>query len=93
MPLVIDYGVWTQNEAILSEAIQRAVTEEKASKLELWVSGRLSARAKEEFMGRGWEVHEQAYDTLFPAPPPSSSEDDEQGNEGEQPSTPEEAAS
>ena len=93
VPLVIDYGVWTQNEAILSEAIQRAVTEEKASKLELWVSGSLSARAKEEFMGRGWEVHDHAYDTLFPAPPPSSSEDDEQGNEGGQPSTPEEAAS
>ena len=92
VPLVMDYGVWTQKALVLSEAIQRAVTEEKASKLELWVSGRFSARAKEEFMGRGWEVHERAYDTLFPAPPPSSSEDDEPGDEGVQPSTPEAAS-
>jgi hypothetical protein len=61
VPFALDHGVWTENADRLSQYLK---TTYKApgfnGRFELWVTGTVSARAKQELQARGFTVVEQA---------------------------------
>jgi hypothetical protein len=68
VPLVADYGVWSQQTLGLVDAIQAAPKRREAERVQLWFTGQLSLRAKNELEKRGWEVHERAFTKLYSQP-------------------------
>jgi hypothetical protein len=60
IPFALDYGVWTANADKISRGLK---TKYKATgfngKFELWVTGTLSAKAKQDLRARGYTVAEQ----------------------------------
>lgn len=68
VPLVADYGVWSQQAVGLVEAIQAAPKRREVEKTQLWITGQLSLRAKNEIEKLGWEVHERAFTKLYGQP-------------------------
>ncbi|HSC70197.1 MAG TPA: hypothetical protein VLH58_02520 [Candidatus Methylomirabilis sp.] len=55
VPAPVDYLSWTQR---IGNFARR--TDLKAKERSVWLSGRISPRAKQEFEALGWEVHEEA---------------------------------
>lgn len=68
VPLVVDYGVWSQQALGLVEAIKAAPKRREVEKTQLWITGQLSLRAKNEIEKLGWEVHERAFTKLYGQP-------------------------
>ncbi len=66
VPLVLDYGVWSEQAASVALAITHSTKGQQAKKIQLYVTGRVSPRAVEELEGRGWEVHPDAWGKLYP---------------------------
>ena len=63
-----DAVYWTEDVAT-DEAALRAVLPTSLNHLELWVSGALSPRARSELTARGWDVHDNASQTLAASAP------------------------
>jgi hypothetical protein len=59
VPGAIDALYWTEDVA-LDEAALHALLPSSSGKLELWVSGTVSTRARRELESRGWDVHADA---------------------------------
>jgi hypothetical protein len=59
VPGAIDALYWTEDVAI-DEAALHALLPASSGKLELWVSGSVSTRARRELESRGWDVHADA---------------------------------
>jgi hypothetical protein len=59
VPGAIDALYWTDDVAI-DEAALHALLPASSGKLELWVSGTVSTRARQELESRGWDVHADA---------------------------------
>jgi hypothetical protein len=59
VPGAIDALYWTEDVAI-DEAALHALLPLSSGKLELWVSGTVSTRARRELESRGWDVHADA---------------------------------
>jgi hypothetical protein len=61
VPFALDHGVWTANADRLSQHLKTAYRAPGFNgRFELWVTGTLSARAKQELQARGFTVNEQA---------------------------------
>lgn len=58
-----DHMIWSQRVA---EAITTMGADEKEGSNELWITGKLSKLASEEFKKRSWKVHTEAGSKLFP---------------------------
>jgi hypothetical protein len=65
VPLVVDQGWWNAEAAVLTKALDEGAP--KGKKKQLWVTGKLSPRSVEELETRKWEVHQDAWATLYPA--------------------------
>ncbi len=73
LPLVLDYGSWTELGSVLTHNFaQFRVPGREITQRELWLTGRLSERAKHEVTARGIVVHEQSFETLQPPPEPEA---------------------
>ena len=66
LPLVMDQGWWSAEEAVITKALDERAPQGK--KKQFWVTGKLSPRLVEELEARKWEVHQDAWATLYPAP-------------------------
>jgi hypothetical protein len=66
VPLVVDQGWWSAESAVLAKTLDERAPKDK--KKQLWVTGKLSPRLVEELEARKWEVHQDAWATLYPAP-------------------------
>ena len=64
LPLVVDMGWWSAEAAVLTKALDERAP--KGKKKQLWVTGKLSPRLVEELQARKWEVHQEAWPTLYP---------------------------
>jgi hypothetical protein len=64
VPGAIDALYWTEDVAI-DEAALHALLPSSPGKLELWVSGSVSTRARKELESRGWDVHADAAQDLI----------------------------
>jgi hypothetical protein len=65
--LPADRLLWTQASAALADAMAaRAAADPALDSLALWVTGRLSERARDELVERGFALHEQASERLEP---------------------------
>jgi hypothetical protein len=61
IPFALDHGVWTANADKLSQELKANYRAPGFNgSFELWVSGTLSAKAKQELQARGFSVVEQA---------------------------------
>ena len=61
IPLALDHGVWTPNADRVTQALKAKYTPAGfGGRFELWLTGTLSARAKQELQARGFTVVEQA---------------------------------
>lgn len=61
IPFALDHGIWTANADRLSQHLKTAYRAPGfTGRFELWVTGTLSARAKQELQARGFTVVEQA---------------------------------
>ena len=61
IPFALDYGVWTANADRLSQHLKTAYRAPGFNnRFELWVTGALSARAKQQLQARGFSVVEEA---------------------------------
>jgi hypothetical protein len=58
-----DAVYWTEDVASY-EAALHALLPAGSSNLELWLSGALSPRARSELSARGWDVHDNAAQTI-----------------------------
>jgi hypothetical protein len=62
----LDYLVWTQEMAQLLTAADGVVNRlTRPANKQLWVTGMVSARAKREIEGRGWQVQERTEERLL----------------------------
>jgi hypothetical protein len=62
----LDHLVWTQEMAQLLTAADGVVTRlTRPANKQLWVAGTVSARAKKEIEGRGWQVQERSEERLL----------------------------
>jgi hypothetical protein len=62
----LDYLVWTQEMAQLLTAADGVVNRlTRPANKQLWVTGMVSARAKKEIEGRGWQVQERTEERLL----------------------------
>jgi len=60
IPFALDYGVWTENAERLSQALKATYRAPGfTGGFELWVTGTLSPRGKQELQARGFTVVEQ----------------------------------
>jgi hypothetical protein len=60
IPFALDHGVWTANADKLSQELKASYRAPGFNgKFEMWVTGTLSARAKQELQARGFTVVEQ----------------------------------
>jgi hypothetical protein len=62
-----DSVYWTADVAGYEQAL-RAVLPADAPAREVWLAGAISPRARSEFAARGWDVHEDALETLGERP-------------------------
>ena len=62
-----DAGYWTADVAGYEAAVHQAIGD---GPRELWLTGKISDRAREELKQRGWEVHDQSADLLSAKPAP-----------------------
>ena len=70
LAFALDYLVWTKDIAAAATRIDSAVKgDSSAGKVEFWVTGSLSSRAKDEIAALGWAVHEKAAEKLGVQPP------------------------
>ena len=70
LAFALDYLVWTKDIAAAATRIDGGVrSDTSAGKVELWVGGVLSSRAKDEIAALGWAVHEKAAEKLGVQPP------------------------
>lgn len=61
IPFALDYGVWTANADRLSKQLKTSYRAPGFNtRFELWVTGAVSPRAKQELEGRGFTVMERA---------------------------------
>jgi hypothetical protein len=61
IPFALDYGVWTANADRLSQHLKTAYRAPGFDgRFELWVTGNLSARTKQELQARGFTIVEEA---------------------------------
>jgi hypothetical protein len=57
----VDYLTWNERVAkVAPEIAERSKSELRAAKLELWVTGKVSPRARQELTALGFAVREQA---------------------------------
>jgi hypothetical protein len=63
VPGAFDAVYWTEDVAT-DEAALHALLPPGSGKLELWVSGTVSTTARNELSARGWDVHDNAAQTL-----------------------------
>jgi hypothetical protein len=69
LPLVLDYGVWTEAGDLIAQALSSfELDRERILSREAWITGSLSPRARKELAARGIAVHEGAFDELYPQP-------------------------
>ncbi len=66
VPLVLDVGVWSEQATVLIDAVNYAAKDREVKKVQIYVTGRLSTMAVEELQGKGWEVTQDAWSTLYP---------------------------
>ena len=60
IPFALDYGVWTANADRLSKQLKTSYRAPAFNtRFELWVTGKLSPKAKQELESRGFKVTEQ----------------------------------
>ncbi len=65
LTLLLDYLWWSPQALVVSDAVAKfRPTDREVRQLELWASGRLSSRARQELQTRGWQVEEQASERL-----------------------------
>jgi hypothetical protein len=58
--LNVDYMVWSQDLANHADRITaQARTEFPGARPEVWLTGAMSPRARDELRARGWTVHER----------------------------------
>lgn len=65
LPLVWDYGIWNQ-KADLGSAKLASIFQEKLKegRVKIWMSGKLSQRARDELEARGFVVIENAFERI-----------------------------
>jgi hypothetical protein len=66
VPLVLDVGVWSEQATVLLDAVKYAAKDREVKQVQIYVTGRLSTMAVEELQGKGWEVTQDAWSTLYP---------------------------
>ena len=66
VPLVLDIGVWSEQAAVLIDAVNDSAKDREVKQVQFYVTGRLSTMAVEELRGKGWEVTQEAWSKLYP---------------------------
>jgi hypothetical protein len=63
----VDYVYWTERADHGSEALSRLKTADRTvTRVELWITGKLTPKARRELEGRGIVVKEQISEMLMP---------------------------
>ncbi|MBM9604134.1 hypothetical protein [Desulfopila inferna] len=65
--LPVDHLIWSSRVASVAEGISEEIPKEKASNLEIWTLGSLSAAAQSSFETAGWHTNGNAHGLLFPS--------------------------
>ena len=65
LPLVWDYGIWNQKADLGSARLTSLFPEKiKQGKVKIWMSGKLSSRARDELEARGFVILENAFEKI-----------------------------
>ena len=65
--LPVDHLFWTSRVALVAQALTAHVPNRpRIARREVWIAGRVSPRARQEFESLGWAVYEQVSEKLNP---------------------------